>query len=219
MASARLQGNAGPQAGPVSDSERSAWREFSKYLKQQRARSYKKAVRKIHQLDIENLCSQLKRELQSGRDERLHLDPEFPSRIAAAVRDSWGLVQKAGQKALVSHAVKATHAFRIAAKNLRYRLEAMQESRLLNVSESLHELKRLQQSLGSWHDREVLQEALQAMLVNTNLLRGSWSKTRHVVALAISLDAEKAILAEDCYKVSAKVLATIEKLDPGSRDQ
>lgn len=197
--------------GGLHSPRQAAWREFHKYLKNRRKICHEKAVGKIRGLHLKRLCTQLRAKLQTEDvhlpdDNRWSIQSTLSRRINKELWRLWTRLKRTGQRAIATGSVPDTHAFRIAVKRFRYRLELLGASRHSNVHELLVQLKGLQDSLGRWHDQEVLQESLQEMLVRSNLLDANWQKTHQVVGLAIFLAKERAKLATECYRLAEETL-------------
>lgn len=81
-------------------------------------------------------------------------------RLSESVRDAWASWQSALARAQDTRAVADLHALRIATKDLRYRTELLHDLGLGRMKPQLAWLATLQEALGTWHDRQLLQRAV-----------------------------------------------------------
>lgn len=83
------------------------------------------------------------------------------------------------------------HAVRIAAKRVRYLIEVIRE---LNVTETDHilaQLRHLQECLGDWHDMEVMDQMMAAMLARPDFLRGNIKVAMGIAKLMLTTEKTK----------------------------
>lgn len=87
--------------------------------------------------------------------------------VVEAARDAF---VAALARAEASRSTEDVHALRIAGKRLRYRLELAVELGDESSGAALSWLKRIQEHLGDWHDRQVLHAAVAGALARPGLL-------------------------------------------------
>jgi CHAD domain-containing protein len=85
-------------------------------------------------------------------------EAENMERLWERTNDALSEWRNALDTAKADPAVERIHAFRIAGKKLRYRVELLGELGNLSVKPMIGALKSLQDNLGDWHDHAVLRE-------------------------------------------------------------
>jgi CHAD domain-containing protein len=135
-------------------STREAWEQFRSYLQEAREGEIRRARKKLSPYKVAEFVAlshacfdRVRPQLESGNHH-------------ARLDDS---LQQARRRWTETLAVTKTnrspdqlHALRIAAKNLRYRAELLAEFQDAPAKALVKKMKKLQQGLGSWHDRHVL---------------------------------------------------------------
>ena len=74
------------------------------------------------------------------------------------------------------------HAFRIATKDLRYRTELLYDVGHRQLKAQLKWLADLQDAIGVWHDRQVLDEAVAAAVARAEILLNELQSARILLA-------------------------------------
>ncbi len=165
---------------------REAWTAIEHYLLARRAANFPRAMRKLSRINLAVFYVRMRQCLgeAAAADSPLEAHPAgsagldelpaprpFPEQIARALDAVWSAF--ADQIALSRRDPRAPviHGVRIAAKRLRYLLEVVHEFDVGGSGEALAWLRQLQQHLGDWHDREVLEQMMVEMIARPELLR------------------------------------------------
>lgn len=130
---------------------RGAWREVRRYLEDKRTRELLRARREIEQHDVMPFIERARSLLQSG-DREKHPEVLLKKSIEQGMTDWYDALDNAGQNQRQS----SFHAFRIAGKRLRYRLELLAAVGDGSSRSKVKALKKLQDEIGQWHDRQVM---------------------------------------------------------------
>jgi CHAD domain-containing protein len=145
----------------ADDATRPAWKVVEKYVKEQRGRTVSKAQRKIDKDALRSAKARLTKVAENNNSEAVPL-----AATVAEAHEKWRSSLLEAEK---TRAESDLHAFRIATKKLRYRLELGRDLGL-NPSPLLDPVKRLQRALGDWHDRAVLGRTVAEALARPKLL-------------------------------------------------
>jgi len=153
------------------------WGAIKEYLQERRLRNATHAREKLGRLNLTASYLTLRQDL----------DSDVPFRLAAK-NGSRATMQRDGGKTLVQERItdslgrrwhafetlveksrndpreKVIHQMRIAAKRLRYLTEAMEKLHISGSSEIAGWLRTFQGIVGEWHDRELLEHAMNAMV-------------------------------------------------------
>jgi len=114
------------------------------------------------------------------------------------VQGAWSEWQSALTRALETRAVGDVHAFRIATKDLRYRMELLYDVGCRDVKAQLKWLADLQEMLGVWHDRQVLNQAVARALARPEFLLEKLEGARILLA---ELERDRNREAEEVEKI------------------
>ena len=109
-------------------------------------------------------------------------------RLHASVQEAWGEWTSALARAEDTRTVEDLHAFRVATKRLRYRTELLDNVGPERMKTPLAWLETLQDALGTWHDRQLLQRAVAEAVGRTDVLL---RELPHARVLLAELDAER----------------------------
>ncbi|MBZ5562197.1 MAG: CHAD domain-containing protein [Acidobacteriia bacterium] len=165
---------------------REAWTAVHHYLRARRAASFLRAMRKLSKINLAVFYVRMRRclgeaaTLDSPRD--THATQEaalgeppaariFPEQIARALDTVWSAFTDQIELSHRDPRAPVIHGVRIAAKRLRYLLEVVHEFDVAGSGEALAWLRQLQQHLGDWHDREILEQMMVEMIARPELLR------------------------------------------------
>jgi CHAD domain-containing protein len=163
---------------------RESWEAVRHYLRQRRSETYAKALRKLSKVNLAVFYVRLKGYLvvdgarnpagQAGRRIEMpdDLAPEqFYERVGQALEGVWQAFE--AQVELSHHDPRAAvlHGVRIAAKRLRYLIEVFRDFDVPGSAKTLTWLRGLQQHLGNWHDLEVLEQMMIAMVARPEFLQ------------------------------------------------
>ncbi len=179
---------------------REAWTAIQHYLLARRAANFLRAMRKLSRINLAVFYVRMRQCLAEAAAadaplnspsphgealDELHASRPFPEQIARALDAVWSAF--ADQVALSRRDPRAPviHGVRIAAKRLRYLLEVVHEFDVAGSGEALAWLRQLQQHLGDWHDREILEQMIVEMIARPELLREQ---------LPLAMEIEKLIL-------------------------
>ncbi len=162
---------------------REAWTAVAHYLRQRRQTSFDKALRKLGKANLtvfyvllkDHLSLPGERPARGGRAPARsfpELAPEqFYERVGAAVERVWGAFRTQLELSQRDPRPEVIHGARIATKRLRYLLEVIGAFGVSGTAQQLAWLRGLQTLLGDWHDLEVLEEMMIAMLARPEFLR------------------------------------------------
>ena len=75
-------------------------------------------------------------------------------------------------RAMESRSVENLHGLRIATKRLRYRVELLADIGAASLKPGVKDLKEIQSTLGDWHDRSVLLQAIAQFIAQPDFLAG-----------------------------------------------
>ena len=181
-------------------SHREVWDAFQDYLKDRRATSFRKALRRLSGLNLPGFYLSLKNHLENStkspatfsalsRDN--HSSPGAASgepmgtRIEEALQETWSELSGRVEQSREDTSAPVLHAVRIAAKRVRYLIEVIHELGDAGSEQALACLRQLQQHLGDWHDLEVMEETLLGMASRPKFLQ------RH---LELALETGKMVL-------------------------
>ena len=166
------------------NSRREVWETAREYLHGRRSESFDTAIRKLGKTNVAALYVALKQHLVVNSAGPEHSDSsqplaesqvldaaQFYERVGGCMDKAWKeFVEKVAESHRHTH-VAALHAVRIAAKRLRYLVEVIEEFDVPGSRESSAWLRGLQQHLGDWHDREVMERALTEMVAQPGFVR------------------------------------------------
>lgn len=141
---------------------RDAWTFVENTLTERRSRDVARARKRILKLDFPGTASTLAR-LGSGPGAPL---PD----LRAEARSAYGEWQAALAVARETHETPDVHAFRIAAKRLRYRIELAITCGERSLRPALEDLRALQKRLGEWHDDQILQRLAAEAIAHPDVL-------------------------------------------------
>ena len=139
------------------EAKRRAWEFVRAYLLEKRSAESARARKKLLRQDPVD-CAALARRLLDHPPAN-SAGPLGP-RLSESVRAAWASWQSALARAQDTRTVADLHALRIATKDLRYRTELLHDLGLGRMKPQLAWLATLQEALGTWHDRQLLQRAV-----------------------------------------------------------
>jgi CHAD domain-containing protein len=146
-----------------SPNSRAGWEAVKMYLEQSRASELAGAHEQLAKHDLVAFSARARKLIA-------HADPEPLERLEAAVGRSLAQWDEAYGLAHESPSIAHLHAWRIATKRLRYRLELLADSGSATSKPLIRDLKEIQTTLGDWHDRCVLLECVAAFLARPDFL-------------------------------------------------
>jgi CHAD domain-containing protein len=139
-------------------SMRRAWNALQQWLEHQRTEAMTHGRGKLKRHNLIHFISRVQACFEDIRDQP-QLAPLLPS--AAGALTAW---REALTVAKAEPQLERIHAFRVAGKRLRYRVESLVEIGDPSVKALVQELKTLQDELGDWHDRQLLLQRIAAFV-------------------------------------------------------
>ncbi|MGA3167086.1 MAG: CHAD domain-containing protein [Terriglobia bacterium] len=181
---------------------REAWTAVQHHLLMCRSESFLRAMRKFGKINLAVLYVNLKEFLAYDKahahaaEHHHHASPPerpaFSNQLAHALQSGWRAFEDQVTLSFHDSRPAVIHGARIATKRLRYLLEVFHAFEVAGSAEALAWLRQLQQQLGDWHDREVLEQMMIEMLARPKFLR------EH---LLLAMEVEKLILRNRENKV------------------
>lgn len=189
-------------------SRREAREALLHFLRERRAGSFKKAVKKLGKINLAVFYVELRRllnpELNAPAPPEHHgggMEELTPALFYHRIGESLGNVWRGfeSQLALSQSDPRpgVVHGARIATKRLRYLIEVIHEFGVQGSQPNLTWLRALQRLLGQWHDLEVLEQSMIEMVARPEFLREHLSLAMEVEKLIIrNRDAKKKMEAK-----------------------
>lgn len=188
--------------GRKRSARRDAWTAVQHFLTARRAENFSRAIRKLGKVNLAvfylNLKQWLHREKSPDHSDghhHLHGAAEASAGPAAdlgiALQFVWNRFEAQIEDTRHSSRPEVIHGARIGAKRLRYLVEVFHELGVPGSAEVLAWLRELQNHLGDWHDREVLEHMMIEMLARPEFLRDH---------LPLAMSVEKLILRNRANK-------------------
>jgi CHAD domain-containing protein len=137
---------------------RRAWNAVQEWLEQQRTEAIAHARSELKRHDLIDFISRVQM-----RFEDIHKQPQAAPLLQRA-SDALTAWTEALTAAKADPQLEQIHSFRVAGKRLRYRVESLVELGEPSVKPLVQGLKMLQNDLGDWHDRQVLQQHIAAFV-------------------------------------------------------
>ncbi len=138
---------------PRDATVRDAWRKVRQYLEEERSRELLSARREIEQHDVMAFIERA-RSLFESDDREKHPEVSLKKSIEQSLTDWYEALDNARQ----NQGQESFHAFRIAGKRLRYRLELLAAMGDKFSRTKVKALKKFQDEIGQWHDRQILRQ-------------------------------------------------------------
>jgi CHAD domain-containing protein len=190
---------------------RAAWEALHDYLVTERARHFTRAVGKLGELNLAVFYVRMKHLLGEsgapasgaetpGGETLLAASGRFEERVTLALARVWQAFDLQVQESHRDSRAPVIHAVRIAAKRLRYLTEVLQEFDVPGSSATLKWLRGVQELLGDWHDLEVLEQIMVAMVARPDFLRDQLEVAMEVQKLILKCRAEKGKFREAYFR-------------------
>jgi CHAD domain-containing protein len=169
---------------------REVWTAFRDYVGEQREKSFRKASRRLSKLNLPALYLRLQEHLEppvppAGSEDSPGGDRNLRRRMAESLQETWSSLASCVEQARETPEAPSLHAVRIGAKKVRYLLEVAQALEVPGSAEAVRTLRGLQQHLGDWHDLEVQDEMMLAMVSRPGFLADR---------LELAMDVERLVL-------------------------
>jgi CHAD domain-containing protein len=162
-----------------SDLKQKAWDVVRGHLLQMRDRQMSRVGKKLPRQDLAN-CAAVAQKLISQPPLE---NPEIlMQRLLASVEGARTKWHAARARARETRAVNDLHALRVATKGLRYRTELLYDLGHRQLRAQVKWLEHLQDTLGAWHDRQVLDQAIAEALARPELLLSELVAARILLA-------------------------------------
>ena len=185
-------------AGRILARKRSArrevWTAFRDYVGEQREEGFRRASRRLSKLNLPALYLRLQEHLEppappagqpAGQEDSPGDETSLRRRMTESLQETWSSLASCVEQARETPEAPSLHAVRIAAKKVRYLLEVVHALEVPGSAEAVATLRRLQQHLGDWHDLEVQDEMLLAMVAQPGFLTDR---------LELAMDVERLVL-------------------------
>jgi CHAD domain-containing protein len=152
-----------------------AWKIVQAYLKTLRQRTAQVTLTKLGRVNLAMPYLRVKRDFDLNGDRRSQgaraiAQPStteiIHERILRSLDSRWGRFAATVEKSHRDPCEHVIHAMRIAAKRLRYLTEVMSKLHIEGSEEALVWLKSLQQTVGVWHDFEIMERLLRNILAH-----------------------------------------------------
>lgn len=141
------------RATVAAASLRRAWEAVQQSLEEQRTKAIADGRVKLKHCPLIDLIERAQSCIEAIDDQ-----PEIAVQLNQRVADALTAWNETLAAAKANPETDNLHAFRIAGKRLRYRIESRAELGDASVKPLVQGLKLLQDDLGAWHDRQVLQQ-------------------------------------------------------------
>lgn len=183
---------------------REMWEAVRHYLRRRRTESFEKSLQRLSKANLAVFYVRLKGYLTANgtafhafrRPHQIELPTDllpaqFYDRVGQSLDRVWQAFETQIEHSHHDPRGPVLHGVRIAAKRVRYLIEVIHEFEVPGSVETLAWLRKLQQHLGDWHDREVLEQMMIEMIARPELLR------EH---LEVAMGVEKLILRQRAHK-------------------
>jgi CHAD domain-containing protein len=184
-----------------SEAKRQAWAFVRDYLLAKRDKEVARAGKKLLRQELRDYASLANRLLGQPPEESPEL---LLPRLSASVRRASTEWQAALSRAQETRATNDLHAFRIATKDLRYRTELLFDLGHGELKAQLKWLAGLQEALGIWHDRQVLDRAVAEAIARAEILLNDLKAARILLA---ELETDRCRAAQDIERIFQLAMA------------
>jgi CHAD domain-containing protein len=178
-----------------SEAKQQAWAFVRDYMLAKRGKEVARAGKKLLRQDLRDYASLANRLLGQPPEESAEI---LLQRLSASVRGAWSEWQSTLSHAHETRAINDLHAFRIATKDLRYRIELLFDLGHRDLKTKLKWLAALQEALGVWHDRQVFDQAIAEAIARADILL---NELRTVRLLLAELETDRRRESEDVEKI------------------
>ena len=151
-----------------SRAKKQAWEAVSDYLREKRNHELLLAQKKLLKYELPDLAGRAQQLLDSPAGEGNN--ELVISSLRGRIESAWAQWHSALAQSRKTRQAGDIHAFRIASKRLRYRIELAQDLGDEGTRPLLSFLKKLQEALGVWHDRQTLHQAIAETMARPQFL-------------------------------------------------
>ena len=151
-----------------SKAKRQAWEQVRQHLLQKRSDQVARARKKLLRQDLVDFSGRIGKLIDQPRDEENA--EALTVRLRAGIEAAWSRWESSLAQAMKTREPRDTHALRIATKAMRYRTELLHDLGDASTQPLLGWLKELQETLGLWHDRQVLYQMIAEALARPEFL-------------------------------------------------
>jgi CHAD domain-containing protein len=162
-----------------SELKRQAWNLVKEDLLQKRGRQVARIEKELGRLELANFAALAQKLMDRPLEESSEV---LMWRLWNSAEGAWGRWQSALARARQTRAVNELHGFRIATKNLRYRTELLYDLGQRQMKPQLKWLEDLQQGLGVWHGRQVLNQAVAEAVARAEIVLNEPQAVRILLA-------------------------------------
>ncbi|HTV54713.1 MAG TPA: CHAD domain-containing protein [Terriglobia bacterium] len=208
---------------------RKAWNAALDYLRERRSKACARAVRKLAKINLGRVYIRLQSSLAPppgtvGRNGQRDMpgvdarDVRLESRLTEELEKAWLQFRAELAQSQQSLTGRSIHKARIAAKELRYLVEVMDEFRIPGSWDATRWLRQVQQYLGDWHDLDVAEQMLAEMLARPQFVLDQLEIAAEVIKLILLERKMKRDLAINYQKMAlasaegARLQAWVETL-------
>lgn len=150
-----------------SSEKAAAWELVRDHLIERRSQQIRRCRRKLENYDQPKFIAKLQNVFAECADQEESPLLERAREAEKVGRQKW---QAALLQAATNDSAKDVHAFRVATKRLRYRVELIRELDEISAAPKLELLKTIQDVAGKWHDRQSLQVVVAEALAQPELI-------------------------------------------------
>ncbi len=190
---------------------RASWEALHEYLAAERAENFSRAIAKLGRLNLADFYIRMRLVLGGGSmltespqvssdAGTTHSPAEFEERVTTALRQVWKAFDAQIDESHRDGRSEVIHGVRIAAKRFRYLVEVLHEFEVEGSAETLKWLRSVQELLGDWHDLEVLEQMMVAMIARPDFLRENLALVMEVQKLILKCRAEKGQFREQYFR-------------------
>jgi CHAD domain-containing protein len=182
------------------------------YLRDRRAESFEKAMRRLGKVNLAAFYLELRRFLAAaavhhGRRQTPgeELTSElFHQRVSESLGPLWHVFESQLAQSRSEPRPAVLHGTRIATKRLRYLLEVVAAFDVAGAAENLRWLRQLQRRLGDWHDLEVLEQMMIEMVARPDFLRERLETAIGVEKLIVQNRAVKKRMQQSYFRMAVE---------------
>lgn len=154
-----------------------AWEIVREFAQARREEEIKRARHRLLRLDLAGLPAAVQKMVAAAPAPH-----GAPGALCPGVAAAWNEWQAALSHAREVREVPSLHAFRVVTKRLRYRLELVVDCGETDLGPVIDWLKKLQEALGAWHDRQMLYRMAAEAFARPELFLDEADPAQHLLA-------------------------------------